>query len=305
MIRAAAVVGLLALASPVAAAEAHAGRPVMGTILQVAVEAGDDATAQALAAQALTIAAHWDDVLTTWRAEGELARLNAAAGGGPFAPSADLRAALATMLQMSGTTGGAFNPAVGTTVEMWRGAAAGARPQPAPALAEALRLTAEGALLASGVRLDAGAVGKGIALDAAARALVAGGATAVWLDFGGSSQLAWSGGRRPRAVAVAGVATGVVHGVLEFRDGALATSRASGAGAAQGPIVDPRSGAPVPAPRLATVRCRDATSADVWSTALVVRGREGLAAVRRSGCEALVEDAEGVVTSAEFWGGGR
>lgn len=282
-------------------AEAHAGKPVMGTVLQVTVEAEDEATARTLAGQAVSIAARWDDILTTWRKEGELAHLNARAGKGSFAASGELRSALGRMQRLTERTGGAFNPAVGSQVEAWRKPGAPGRVRPAPDLAQALHIDRTGVTLAPGVRLDAGGVGKGMALDAIVRVVVASGASSLWLDFGGSSQLAWSQGRRPRAVAVAGLHPGVVHGTLELGDVALSTSRASGPGAEEGPIVDPRSGQPVRVPRLATVLCADATSADAWSTALVVLGRESLDAVRASGCEALVEDDAGVVATEGFW----
>jgi thiamine biosynthesis lipoprotein len=289
------------LPAPGHAAEAHAGKPVMGTVLQVTVEAEDEATARTLADQAVSIAARWDDILTTWRREGELARLNAQAGRGPFAASGELRTALGRMQRLVERTDGAFNPAVGTLVEAWRKPGAAPAARRVPDLAEALRIDRTGVILAPGVRLDAGAVGKGMALDAIVRVLVASGASALWIDFGGSSQLAWSQGRRPRSVAVAGLGKGVVHGTLELGDVALSTSRASGPGAEEGPIVDPRSGEPVRVPRLATVLCADATTADAWSTALVVLGRTSLEAVLASGCEALIEDEAGVVVTTDFW----
>ena len=65
------------------AATAHNGQVVMGTVLQVTVVAEDAARAREMTTRAVKIARHWDDVLTTWRSEGELARLNAAAGKGP------------------------------------------------------------------------------------------------------------------------------------------------------------------------------------------------------------------------------
>ena len=288
---------------PVAArgAEANAGKPVMGTVLQVQVEAEDDATATTLAAQATAIAARWEDVLTTWRKDGELARLNAAAGSGPFAASGELRAALGHMRRLSEATGGAFNPAAGALVERWRKPPFPTSSAAATRFSEAVEIGRTGVTLAAAVRLDAGGIGKGIALDAISRVLVASGASSLWLDFGGSSQLAWSQGRRPRTVAVAGLEPGVVHGTLELGDGALATSRASGAGAEAGPIVDPRTGRPVAERRVATVLCADATRADAWSTALVVLGRAGLDRVRAAGCEGFVEDGEGAVATDGFW----
>jgi len=292
----------LSLPAPGHAADAHAGKPVMGTVLQVFVEAEDTDTAAALAEQGISLAARWDDVLTTWRAEGELARLNASAGKGAFAASGELRAALSQMARLARATDGAFNPAIGAQVERWRKSSSVPLAAPAQPFHEAVRVERQGVVLAAGTALDAGAIGKGIALDAMARALKASGASSLWLDFGGSSQLGWSEGRRPRTIVVAGLATGVVHGTLEVGDAAVSTSRAA-ASREEGPILDPRTGQAIAERRLATVLATDATTADAWSTALVVLGRDGIAKARAAGCEVLFEDDEGLVVSPGFWSG--
>ncbi len=294
-----------------AATVAHAavfrtGQPVMGTVLQVTVVADDDGRARALCTAAVAAARHWDDVLTTWRAEGELARLNARAGAGPVAISADLALALRRMVQLSAETGGAFDPAVGPLVERWRGASPPAPPPTATSahrIASALTLDGQQASLMLGAALDAGGIGKGLALDAIAQLLRRGGATAAFLDFGGSSQLAI--GAPPDApkgwrVALSGLAPNSLLGSVTLRDTSLSTSRASAGGSAAGPILDPRSGLPVFAARLATVRAADATSADAWSTALIVLGRDGLEAAAAHGVAALLVDAQGSARSGGF-----
>ena len=273
----------------------------MGTILDVTVVAADPETARALADRSIGIAKHWDDVLTTWRPEGELAQLNARAGQGSVAISADLKRALETMVALSRATGGLFDPAVGSVIAELRGGAPRDPRRVAP-LTDALELADDGARLAATTRLDAGGIGKGIALDAIADELEARGAVAWFLNFGGSSQLAhgkpvngenWE-------VAVAGVRAGSVHGSMPLREGSLSTSRAVPATDPVGAIVDPRSSAPVPPPRLATVLAADATTAEAWSKALLILGRDGLARLRAAGLQALYEDANGVVMTPEF-----
>jgi thiamine biosynthesis lipoprotein len=276
----------------------------MGTVLTVTVEAGDEQAAGRLAEAAIAEARHWDDVLTTWRADGELAQLNARAGAGPVEVSADLAAALRAMIALSVATGGTFDPAVGPLVARWRGPEP---PRPPPAasdatrIATALRLDGRRATLVAGAALDAGGIGKGIALDAMAALLRRAGVGAAFLDFGGSSQLALgapaadpSGWR----VALGGLAPGSLLGEMVLRDAALSTSRASRGPSAAGPIIDPRSGAPVFTPRLATARAADATSAEAWTKALIVGGRPALAPARARAIAAVLEDGDGVAANS-------
>ncbi|TFH22289.1 MAG: hypothetical protein E4H03_08745 [Myxococcales bacterium] len=289
------------------AATARAGRPVMGTILQVAVTADDGAAARRMAEMCIEIGARWDDVLTTWREDGELQRLNASAGSGPFEASNDLLSALEHMRAAAHTTGGAFEPGVGPVVMRLR------RGQPVDdalrhsladrGIEKTLELTSETATLATGAALDAGGIGKGIALDAMAEYLLGSGVQAAFLDFGGSSQLAV--GKQPTGseqwtLVLAGFEEGTILGTFTLEAGSLSTSRASPAANPAGAIVDPRSGRAVEPPVLVTVHADDATTAEYWSTALIVLGRNGLERARAAGVEAVLEDANGIATTPGF-----
>jgi thiamine biosynthesis lipoprotein ApbE len=101
----------------------------------------------------------------------------------------------------------------------------------------------------------------------------AAGATAVYLDFGGSSQLAFgtmeSGD--PWTLALAGLEPGVSHGLMRL-EGALSTSRSRPVGDETGPIVDPHTGRAVTDPRFATCYAATATQAEACSKAFIVMG---------------------------------
>jgi thiamine biosynthesis lipoprotein len=298
---------ILVAVAPASAAVFRTGQPVMGTVLQVTIVAADDRTARALADAAVAEVRHWDDILTTWRPEGELARLNAQAGSGPVTVGPELSAALRSMQRLSTATQGAFDPAVGPFVDLWRGTAPLPGAPPAPAarhrLASALSLDGRRAALLAGAKLDAGGIGKGLALDAAGALLRARGAAAAYLDFGGSSQLAIGappGSPDGWRVAISGLAPHQMHGVLMLRDAALSTSRASAGASPAGPIIDPATGRPVDAPRLGTVRARDATTAEAWSKAVIIRGRDGVQRARADGLDVLFEEAGGVQRTAGF-----
>jgi thiamine biosynthesis lipoprotein len=279
----------------------------MGTVFSVTVVADDQATARRLADAAVREARRWDDILTTWRVNGELSRLNARAGSGPCPISHDLARALAEMQRLAKLTLGAFDPAVAPLSLLWREITPPTAPSrdrhPPYRIAQVLTLTGETASLAPGASLDAGGIGKGIALDAIASVLRRGGARAAFLDFGGSSQLALGdppGGPPGWQVLVSGLEPGSVRGVITLLDQALATSRALGPGADAGPIIDPRSGRPVPPPRLVTVLAPNATSADAWSTALIVLGRNGLPLLAAEDLDAFMEDGDGMTLTSGF-----
>lgn len=295
---------VLAAAISASAAEFRLGQPVMGTVLQVTVVAGDAAAAKEIAADCLAEAKLWDDVLTTWRADGELAQLNRRAGEGPVPISPRLAEALQRMLTLSKATAGAFDPAVGRRVDALRTPGAQmSRKGRVPPLAESMRLSGDKVVLERGVQLDAGAIGKGIALDAMVELLRGRGVGAAFIDFGGSGLYAvGSPAENPEGwlVAVGGLSPGEVHGTIALRDASLSTSRSSRPGDPAGPIVDPATGLPAAPVRLAVVLSSDASAADAWSTALVVLGRGGLERAERAGIEALFEDEAGTVMTRGF-----
>jgi len=293
--------GLLAVAvaaTSAAAATVHKGGIVMGTVLRATVVAVDNQTAQALANEAFDIAIHWDAVLTTWHDNGELKMLNATAGHGSVVISDDLHRALSTMTALSAATAGAFDPAVGPLVErLRRGSGPSATPidasLPRYHIASALSLSPRHAELIAHAALDAGGIGKGIALDAIAKRLRNGGASAAFLDFGGSSQLAFGKPENDDSWWVALSANGAdaVLGALVLRDAALSTSRALAAGNRAGSIIDPRAMSVVEPPRLATVIATDATTAEAWSTALIVLGSAGIPQAQAADIQALIQQA--------------
>ncbi|MBC8291921.1 MAG: FAD:protein FMN transferase [Proteobacteria bacterium] len=286
-------------------AEAARGWPVMGTVLELRVTAADKATAADLADRAEQLVAHWDDVLTTWSNDGQLYRFNQRAGDGPQLIGHDLAMALASMLRLSRDTDGAFDPAVGPLVNYWReqpGLAVPPTAGPEARIASTLKLNGDRASLLADSALDAGGIGKGLALDAAVDLLLSLGARGAWLNLGGSSQAAFGSDSRgrPWRVAVAALDTTTVHGSVLLDGRSLSTSRSRPVGDPAGCVIDPSSQRPVTEPRIATVLAADGATAEAWSTALVVLGRMGVQAARDAGVEVVFEDPAGVVITQGF-----
>ena len=304
---------LAALAAPDGAAPApHPGNATgvsverrfgaMGTECVIAGRAASrDAGLAAIEAARGAIAAV-DGLLSTWRPDTDLARLNGAPPGTPHPLSPELLGILLEVARLRAETGGTFDPAVGSLVEAWGLRSAGRIPTAAE-LARARAATGLHLLvldpaartatrLAPGPILDPGAFGKGEALARAGAALDQAGLRDWSIDFGG--QVFCGGGSECEA--------DIAH--PRHRDRSvgrlrLAAASASSSGNAEqarqvgerriGHILDPRTGEPAPDFGSVTVVCPDPLRADALSTALFVMGPEqGLPfAAGLRDCEAL------------------
>ncbi len=280
------LIGVLAGLVLVAAATVPS-RPVerrlalMGTRLDLTVEAPDRAIALAASEKAVGALEAAEARLSTWREDGELARLNRSPVGAPFALSPALAAELQSARQCWEETGGAFDPTVGPLVAAW-GLRSGGRLPSAAELRQALAATGMAGLalqggtavrLRPGVAVEEGGFGKGAGLKAAVAALAASGATAATLDLGG--QLAVFGpGRRELTVADPGRRDRPVV-TLAIDRGSVATSGNSERGIVvggrrYGHILDPRTGRPAPDFGSLTVWTDDPLTADCLSKLYVL-----------------------------------
>ena len=226
-----------------------------------------------------------DRELSTWRPESLLSRLNRQPVAVSWAAPkslCDLVGELTTWTQLSS---GAFDPAVGSLIDVWGLRDAG--PRPTPLAVESARARAGLDHLAvrtspsspcsitrmADVTVDAGAFGKGVALDRVAALGESG-----LIDLGG--QLAVfgeppAGGWPARIAHPRHRAMPVVE--LSLTRGSLAVSGGSERdrwveGERVGHIVDPRTGYPVSRSFSVAVWHERALAADVIATALYVMG---------------------------------
>lgn len=242
-----------------------------------------------------------ESILSDWRPDSELSRLNDAAGGAPIAVSPELWTALERSLDLARRSSGAFDPTVGPLVALWRKAKAEGRLPERSTVDLALartrwekveldpaRRTAR--LSERGMRLDLGAIGQGLACDGALRVLRARGIPAALVDIGGDV----AAGDPPPGKGGWTVAAG--PRVLEITNAAVtcsgdAENRIELAGVRYSHILDPRTGESVQGGVAMTVIAPDATTADALATAASVLGaREGRALVEREGGRLLVDD---------------
>lgn len=280
---------------------------LMGTWVEVRVEADDRGRALAASELAVRALEAAEARLSTWRPGTELDRLNHAPVGVPQRLSPLLANELAVARRCSRETGGSFDPAIGPLVAAWDLRHRGRRPsaemrQRAVAASDMAALELGPGAVATRRRadlvLEEGAWGKGAGLVAAIAALSAaagvrtaaldlGGQVAVWSRQAGSAS--WSvpvadPRRRDRPVLA-----------VTLTGGSLSTSGNSERsvevdGERFGHILDPASGMPVADFGSLSVWHADALVADCLSTGLYVMGPErALAwAAAHPGVEVLV-----------------
>jgi thiamine biosynthesis lipoprotein len=295
---------------------------MMGTTLELRVEAGSREGAIAASERAVAALEATAARLSTWRDDSELARLNRAPAGRPVAISPALAADLAAARRCWRRTAGAFDPTVGALAAAW-GIRAGGRVPAEGERRAALAATGmaaldleEGAAGSAGVGggaiarrlrpdlvLDEGGFGKGAGLDRALAALAGPGIERAWLDLGGQVAVATfgDGGAAAGAAEVAGwrlaVADPADRGrpaiALRFDAGSVATSGTAERGRH---LLDPRRGRPAADFGSLTAWAATAVEADCLSTGLYVLGPEralAWAAARPGEIEALVLSRDG------------
>lgn len=255
---------------------------VMGTTLDIEVDAGDREAALRASESAVEAIEAVESRLSTWRDSSELSRLNAALVGQPVALSGELYRDLALAARVSRETGGAFDPGVGALVRAWGLRTGGRSPSDAEIAAAVLSTGMRHLDLSEGVAvrlhpglvLEEGGFGKGIALDEAIASLRASGAAGV-IDLGGQVAVL---GTTPRDVAIADPRNrGRAILRLAVTSGSVATSgdseRSVTVGSKRiGHILDPLTGRPARDFGSVTVWAESAGLADCLSTGLFVMG---------------------------------
>jgi len=295
------------------------GRLVMGTTLDVAllVPASARERAARQVERALASAESLEATASRWRPDSDTSELNRRAGQGGMRVDPRLYALLVRAEEGRRISGGVFDVTVGPLLALWATAEARGVPPDAADLAAArdivglpLRIGADGgvSLPRAGMSLDLGGIAKGYALDEIAAALRDVGLARGLLSFGQSS--VWALGApadAPRWRLAVRDDDGRGLGVVELSDEALSVSSSWGqareiAGRRYGHVVDPRSGLPVSRGRQALVVARDATLAEVLSTALLVLPEdEGRRMLREQGAEARVVDESGSEWQTPGW----
>ena len=262
----------------------------MATRFEVALHGAPEAILRAAAEEALAEIARLEGMLSLYQPTSEIAHINTRGDREPVRVSPEVFSLLEHCVALGEQTGGGFDITLAPLMRCWRFMNdSGAAPSDA-ALAEAralcgwpqLRLDPEHTtvqLATKGAMLDLGSVGKGYALEQAAT-LLQENEFENFLIHGGTSTVCARGVQadgEPWRIAVEHPdADQPPLSIVDLQNESLSVSGIGGksfiddAGVEQGHVIDPRTGRPTQAARVAAVVCSSATVSDAWATALLV-----------------------------------
>ena len=255
-----------------------------------------------------------EDLMTTWREDAQLAKVNAAAGKGPVAVDAETRHVINVALQTSVMSQGTFDITFESLHGLWKFDQDLDPTPPAAAAIKALLPRVNYKFIKvdddkgtvfitkAGTKMSLGGIAKGYGVDRAAKVLKEAGLDSFYVQAGGDLYTAgrkpdgseWSAGiRDPRGEA------GSYFGRLLVSDHAFSTAgdyeRAYVVGGKRyHHIIDPRTGYPATACRSVTIWAKTALQADAIDDAVFILGPErGIALVE------TLDDVGAVVVDAK------
>lgn len=285
---------------------------VLGTSLEIVVEARDATAARAAEEAVLAEIDRLAAVASTYDAGSEISRWLAA--GRPAALSRDLAAILRACDAWRATSDGVFHPGVALATAAWRQAERAGRPPDDAALADIADRLRDAPwewhgddVAPAGMPVSVDGLAKGFIVDAAcAAALGQEGVRGAMVNVGGD--LAVRGDlEQPVQIPLPSTAGGGEASVT-LAERAIATSGPGRRGFRVGGethshVIDPRTARPAAGVASASVIAATAADADALATVLcVLAPEEGLALVERvDGAACLIVDARGGVHASRGW----
>ena len=279
-------------------------RHAMATRFELVLHGDRPEALRAAGEEALDEIERIENLLSLYRPHTEIAQLNARAAREWVRVSTPLFRLLELARRLSEETGGAIDITAGPLIRCW-GFQGGSGRQPTPEEIAGARACVGMNLVEmngkastvhfsrAGVSLDLGAIGKGYAIDRAVEILREAGVTSALLH-GGTSTTAAIGA--PPDAAAWNIAVDLPStdasspptrlAVVPLRDESLSVSAVWGRSFQSGDrrfghVIDPRTGQPVQAALLAALVLPSATESDALSTALLLDGPTGLAAMTK------------------------
>jgi thiamine biosynthesis lipoprotein len=259
----------------------------MGTVFEIAAYAESRAQASAAIDKAFEEIVRMDDLMSNYKSESALSRLNRSAHFQAQKVPLDLYRVIEQAVRFSRLSGGKFDITVAPLVNLWKAALSGdsvpseaQRQQVADCVGyQKIELTPPDQITfrSSCMQLDLGAVGKGYAVDRAGQILQSSGIRNALINSGGSSILAMGSppGQTGWLVRLADPSHKIDPYVM-LKDQSVSTSEQT-AGSLLGPesaghIIDPTTGRPVDSQFAVSVITSSGTPSDGLSTTLLLLG---------------------------------
>jgi FAD:protein FMN transferase len=267
----------------------HKKKYVMGSVFEVAAYGDSQSQLSDAIDLALAEIVRLDDVMSDYKTDSDLSRLNHSSHSGPETIPRDLYRVIDEALRYSRLSGGKFDVTVGPLVNLWKAAV---RTGHAPSSADEkkardcvgyqkIELLPPDRIQfhSSCVQIDLGAIGKGYALDRAAEVLSARGITRALLDAGGSTIVAMGAppGQSGWLVHLRDPSNKVdPHVTLSGRSVSTSeqTPRSLVSAERAGHIVDPDKGVPAETHFAVSAVAENGTASDALSTTLLLLGPE-------------------------------
>jgi thiamine biosynthesis lipoprotein len=281
----------------------------------------DEAAVRPVIARALDEVRRIEALMTTWRDDSEVSRVNAAAGDAAVAVGPETLAVFEKSLWIASRSKGTFDITFDAMRGLWKFDEGAEDRVPARADVERARrlidwkaVTVDAAastvkLERHGMRVSFGGIAKGYAVDAASRILDRAGVTSFFVQAGGDLFVRGTKpGGAPFKVGVRDPRGGPsdFFATLRVVDHAFSTAGDYERSFVQGGrryhhIIDPRTGYPAEASRSVTVWAKDAFTADAIDDAVFILGpKDGLALVESlDGVGAVIVDRENRVWVSE------
>lgn len=309
------VVGCTEMRAPATPMVVKRTQMQMGTLVTITAVAADKEVGNRAMQAAFDEIKRLERLLSTWRPDSELSRVNAEAGHQSVTVSQETLELVVRALEITRLTHGGFNIALGPAIEAW--SVTERQHIPDDAELRQLKLLVDWTAIQvdsikrtiylprRGMRIDIGGIGKGYAADRAAevmkRAGAAGGVVALSGDIKTFGVLPDQNGfpvgiQHPRQ-------ENALLAVIDLKDEAISTAGDyerffEWDGARYHHILDPQTLQPARGCQSVTIVAKEGVFADGLDTGIFVLGpEEGMALVERlPGVEAIIVDREGNMT---------
>jgi thiamine biosynthesis lipoprotein len=307
-----AVLGACSPAPPPQARLVERSRMAMGSMLRIAVWTTGEPAAVTAIEHAFREVDRLESLLTVWKDDSDVSRLNKAAGMAPVKLDPDTLRVLEAAQEGGELTRGKFDITFGALADIWRFDHDQDNVVPDRRLIESRltrvdyravqvdRTAGTAHITRPGVRVHLGGIGKGYAVDRAAALLRAVGFTNFLIQSGGDLYVAGRNGAEPWKLGIADPrGDHKPFATVELGDGTFSTSgdyerSFMKDGVRYHHLLDPDFGEPARGCRSVTIVANRATTADVLSTGVFIMGPDaGMALIEK------LPDVEGVIVTAE------